>query len=196
MENKNKLVLVTESMTGLARKIETALQKAGFSVAVLDPTALAPQKPEGLPALALILPDLRGAIFTETVSKLRPENSHERIPILALLRPREAVGGLLREGATEILHLPSTDRELLLRIQRALERCDLRKGQMQLIAQLEQQREKLSRYFSPKELQRILASDDSTQIVGQAARGTFLMFDLRDSTGRAERMGAEKFFPL
>lgn len=45
-------------------------------------------------------------------------------------------------------------------------------------------------------MQQILAEKDGDAFSGEVVKGTFLVFDLRGSTRRAERMGAKKFFPF
>ncbi len=171
-------------------KTGNTLRSAGYHTQAYAPEDTLP--PEAV-LLAVTLADVRGERLAGIVSQLRKP---AEVPVVTLCRSREPIGPLLAMGVSDVLHLPATDRELLLRVSRVLERCDYRNNQNRLIAEIEAQNTKLSRYFSPKELKRILGDENSTAIEGEAAHGTFLMFDLRDSTGRAERMGAGRFFPF
>lgn len=128
-----RLLIITAGEAALAARLRHVLQQIGYSVIVLQYS----QGMEFPQARAVLFtPGLRREDLRTAIQELR-ERLSERIPVLVLCRAREKAAAILEAEATDVIPLPTTDRVLQLRVERAIEHEENSKDPFILLTSLE-----------------------------------------------------------
>lgn len=146
-----------------------------------------------MPDLTLLdvnLPDISGLEFLKEIHKRDPEAS---VVLMSADKDADMLLKALEEGVEEFLEKPLVLSELAIRVQNILETVAFRKKSAELQHQLAQETEILSRHFSRETVEALLKGEITAEPGGDVTTTTVLVFDLRNSTGMAERMGPLPF---
>lgn len=148
---------------------------------------------ESAPDLILLdvhLPDMDGL---DLLDRIRQVNQDPCIILVSTDKsPALLIDGLTR-GAEEFLQKPLSFDELAIRVQSILEIASYRKKADELHNRLEGEKQLLSRYFSSEIADSILNEDVKASSRDRIRLATVLVFDLRNSTGLAEKLGPLDF---
>ncbi|MCE9598537.1 MAG: adenylate/guanylate cyclase domain-containing response regulator [Spirochaetia bacterium] len=148
---------------------------------------------EEMPDLILLdvnLPDISGLDLLKEIHQIDPDAS------VVLMSSDKDAGMLLKaleEGVEEFLEKPLVLSELAIRVQNILETVAFRKKSIELQHELAREMEILSRHFSRETVEALLKGEITAEPGGDVTTTTVLVFDLRNSTAMAERMGPLPF---
>jgi len=195
-QNKIKILVIEDSPT-IAVVQTMLLEKSGYEAKHAETGALGLQlieewQPDVL-VLDIMLPDTDGISILKKINTWQPHLRPDTIVLSGHDNP-EITFESLRQGAVDFIRKPFHHEEYLLRISAVVTLRTYRQSNEALQVQLEGDLRKLSRYFSKDLIHAILDGSVATDPGGETMTATFLMFDLRNSTGLAERMGPTEFF--
>lgn len=146
-----------------------------------------------LTLLDVNLPDGSGLDLVQQIHLIDKDAS---VVLMSADRTAAMLVESLAKGAEEFLEKPLDLGELAIRIQNLLQTVAFRKKSEELQSELAREKEILTRYFSAETVTSILAGEMEADASGQTEVATILVFDLRNSTGLAEIMGAIPFAEL
>lgn len=190
-------VLVIEDSPAVAEVQTQLLEKNGYESRHAETGAAGLQVlKEWQPDILLLdvtLPDTDGITILKEIQTWAPQNRPDILVLSGHDNP-EVTFESLRHGAQDFIRKPFYHEEFLLRVSAIVQMRQYRKVNEVLQAQLESDLRKLSRYFSKDLIHDILDGTVASKAGGETMTATFLMFDLRNSTRMAEKMGPTAFF--
>lgn len=197
MEQSKVKVLVIEDSVTIAMVQTALLEKNGYDTKHAETGAdglklVAEWKPDVL-VLDIMLPDTDGISILKEINTWEPDLRPDTIVLSGHDNP-EVTFESLRQGAVDFIRKPFHHEEYLLRISAVVQLRHFRTSNEALQLQLQDDLRKLSRYFSKDLIHAILDGTITADPGGETMTATFLMFDLRNSTGIAEQMGPTHFF--
>ena len=142
--------------------------------------------------LDLYLPDMTGIELTK---KIKDEKANEDLPVFLISSETSEEASIicLSSGASEYIVKPVRTGELVAKIKYNLElahyKCELK----ELNVQLEKEKSLLLKYFSSDLVEKILSGELAPELGGSNLTATILFFDIRGSTGIAEKLAPEDF---
>ena len=190
-------ILVVEDDEIQSRLLREFLEILRYSVreapTCADALRLIHERRPDLTLLDVHLPDGSGLDLVQQIHLIDKDAS---VVLMSADRTAEMLVESLAKGAEEFLEKPLDLGELAIRIQNLLQTVALRKKSEELQAELAREKEILTRYFSAETVTSILTGEMEADASGQTGVATILIFDLRNSTGLAEIMGAIPFAEL
>lgn len=197
MESAKTKVLIIEDSPTIAMVQAQLLETNGYDPRHAETGAAGLQllkewQPDIL-LLDITLPDTDGITILREINTW-PSQDRPEILVLSGHDTPEVTFDSLRHGAQDFIRKPFRHEEFLLRVSAIVQMRQYRKSNEILQERLEGDLRKLSRYFSKDLIRAILDGSVATDPGGETMTATFLMFDLRNSTGMAEKMGPKLFF--
>ncbi|MCE9599084.1 MAG: adenylate/guanylate cyclase domain-containing response regulator [Spirochaetia bacterium] len=187
-------ILVVEDNPVAAGLVKELLELLRYRVRVATTGANALEEIRSRQAHLLLidwhLPDMTGVELFKTARELDPDCT---AIMMSVDKSTEILLQSLDAGAEDFLEKPLALGELSARLQNILESVKYRSQERALTHELTLKKEMLSRYFSADILDTILRGEMKNQSGGKTIFATILVFDLRNSTGLAESMGALPF---
>lgn len=156
---------------------------------------MAKEKMPDLILLDLLLPDIAGLVV---LNKLKENETTRDIPVLIVtsMTEDEIAVAAMASGASDVILKPIRFAQLISRISKAFEitKYQLQLGQMN--RKLEAEKKNLSRYFPDDVVSKILDGEIQSSLGGQTLEASIMFMDLRNSTGLAESLPAEKLVEM